>query len=239
MSAEPRGPSTGLVQVIVLLVDRGSPAPEPDGIAAVALASVLARAADPFNPAWERWLSGPVTKSVRRADARTYAKTASAHPEAIEATHGRAAAMALPPLSMDVLPKTLARLQVSGTQLPAGTAEPVSGGMPAIVLNQDLEMSTGKAAAQAAHALFAWVLELGPERSADWLQTGQELSVRWSGEAELLACAAAAGSGPLIRDAGHTEIAPGSATALVAVPFEADAHRWPRRRRWWQLIGRS
>ncbi len=217
MSTEPRAPSTGLVQVIVLLVDRESPAPEPDGIAAVALASVLACAADPSNPAWERWLSGPDTKSVRRADAKNYAKTATAHPEAIEATHGRAAAMALPPLPMDALPKALARLQVSGTELPAGTTEPVAAGLPVIVLNQDLEMSTGKAAAQAAHALFAWVLELGPERRTDWIRAGHDVSVTWMREVELLASAATAGAGPLIRDAGHTEIAPGSATAHVAV----------------------
>ncbi|MDN5887909.1 MAG: hypothetical protein L0H61_12925, partial [Micrococcaceae bacterium] len=65
MSEETPGSSAALVQVIVLLVDRESPAPEPDGLAAVALASVMARARDPSNPAWERWLSGPVGKSVR------------------------------------------------------------------------------------------------------------------------------------------------------------------------------
>lgn len=216
---EPRPTPTGWVQVMVLLVDRDRPAPESDGIAAVALASVLAYAADPSHPDWQRWLSGPVTKSVRRADAKTYAKTAQAHPEAIEATQGRGRALALPPLPMDGLPKTLARLQVSGTQLSAGAAEPAADGLPMIVLNQDLGMSTGKAAAQAAHALFAWVLELElePQRGAAWLRAGPQVGISWRGEAELLAGTVLPGAGPLIRDAGHTEIAPESATAYVAV----------------------
>lgn len=209
--------NTGLVQVIVLLVDREDPAPEPDGIAAAALASVLACAADPSNPDWETWLSGPVTKSVRRADAKTYTKTATAHPEAIEATHGDARAMALPPLPMDALPRTLARLQVSGTELPPGAGAPVAADVPRILINRDLDMSTGKAAAQAAHALFAWVLELGPGRSAVWLRDVHDVRVGWVGEADLLDGAGAPGAGPLIHDAGHTEIAPGSATAFVAM----------------------
>ncbi|MDN5906139.1 MAG: hypothetical protein L0H86_11020 [Micrococcaceae bacterium] len=236
MSEETPGSSAALVQVIVLLVDRESPAPEPDGLAAVALASVMARARDPSNPAWERWLSGPVGKSVRRADAKNYAKTAAAHPEAVEATHGRGRAMALPPLPMDALPRTLARLQVSGTRLPAGPEDPVTGDRPRIVLNRDLGMSTGKAAAQAAHALFAWVMELGPEPSVEWFRAGPQVCVGWQGEVELLAGAAAVGAGPLIHDAGHTEIAPGSVTALVVAPVPAGT---PRRRRWWQLTGRK
>ena len=217
MNTEPRPTPTGWVQVLVLLVDRDRPAPEPDGIAAVALASVLAYAADPSHPDWQRWLSGPVTKSVRRADAKMYAKTSHAHPEAVEATQGRGRALALPPLPMDDLPKTLARLQVSGTQLPAEMGKPAADGLTMIVLNQDLGMSTGKAAAQAAHSLFAWVVELEPQRGAGWLQAGPGLCISWREEAEFLAGAALPGAGPLIRDAGRTEIAPGSATAYVAV----------------------
>ena len=148
-------PTGELVQPIILLVDREDPCPEDEGIAVAALASVNALLANPRHPYWRPWAQGAFAKSVRRADAKMFAKVASEFPCHAMAQIGTARAMGFAPMQADSLPKRLAKLQVSGTTLPAGGhMEPT---MVRIALNDSLGMSTGKAAAQAAHALFAWV----------------------------------------------------------------------------------
>lgn len=83
-------------------------------------------------------------------------------------------------------------------------------------LNPELEMSAGKAMAQAGHAAqLAWWELTGAERTA-WQDSGFRLAVRTAPRerwAEL------SGSGlPVVRDAGFTEIAPGSATVVADHP---------------------
>lgn len=214
-------PSTELVQQIVLLVDRGDPAPEPEGIAAAALASVGAFAAHPAAEEWRTWSEESFAKVVRRADAGTFAKVHAAYPDHVLATSGAGRAVAFVPMPSGQVPKKIAKLQVSGTELPR-TAEArsaprellVESGL-AIVLNDSLGMSTGKAAAQAAHALFAWVLEAAPARLEAWLRSGRPVGVRRLPVAAFRRAVDAGGAGPLIHDAGRTEIEPGSATACV------------------------
>nr|WP_256127950.1 peptidyl-tRNA hydrolase [Arthrobacter sp. SDTb3-6] len=142
-----------------------------------------------------------------------FAKVLAAFPDHALAVVGRARAAGLPPLPAEALPKLLAKLQVSGTQLPAG--EPLALQPLAIVLNGSLDMSTGKAAAQAAHALFAWVLEAKPAAVEAWVADGCPLSVRELPAKEFRK-GARKSAGPVIQDAGRTEIEPGSATAYVA-----------------------
>ncbi|MGA7204045.1 MAG: aminoacyl-tRNA hydrolase [Specibacter sp.] len=205
-----------LVQPIVLLVDREEPAPEGSGIAAAALASVQAFMRDPENPDWQSWAAGAFAKSVRRADAKTFAKVLAAFPDHVLATVGEASAAGLPPMPADELPKLLAKLQVSGTQLPAGDAmepQPLT-----IVLNDALGMSTGKASAQAAHALFAWLLEAGEAAVAQWADAGFPVGVVAAGAKEFRKGRRKA-AGPVIQDAGRTEIEPGSTTAYVVTNF--------------------
>ncbi|MHA7209551.1 peptidyl-tRNA hydrolase [Arthrobacter sp. MDT1-65] len=215
------------VQPIVLLVDRNDPAPEADGICSAAIASVSAYASDLLTPcgdttSWEAWLDGRFTKSVRRADVKAYSKVVSElHNEATEAVVGRARALAFRPAPYEQYPKTLARLQVSGTHLPQvpGTRRASDGTAPnpVIVLNADLEMTTGKAAAQASHALFAWFLTLDEDTQRAWSDklTG---TVLFLDAEDFTAFPAKAVPDSIIVDAGLTEIAPSSTTAYVMVP---------------------
>lgn len=215
-STEPEYPlPTGeLVQPIILLVDREDPCAEDQGIAAAALASVGALIANPRHPYWKPWAQGAFAKSVRRADAKMFAKVAGEFPDHALAEIGDAKALGFAPMQADSLPKRLAKLQVSGTTLPAGgTGEPTS---VRIALNDSLGMSTGKAAAQAAHALFAWVLEGEPRDVDTWRGDGCGLSVERLDDAEFRRQAGEANS-PVIHDAGRTEIEPGSATAFVKI----------------------
>lgn len=201
-----------LVQPIILLVDREEPADEGHGIAAAALASVQAYLRDPENPDWGVWADGAFAKSVRRADAKMFAKVLAAFPEHVLATVGPASAAGLPPMPADALPKLLAKLQVSGTQLPPG--EPMAAQPLSIVLNDALGMSTGKAAAQAAHALFAWLLDAGDPAVDAWAAAGFPVGVVYAGSREFRKGRRKA-AGPVIQDAGRTEIEPGSTTAYV------------------------
>ncbi len=204
--------SEELIQPIILLVDREEPAGEAHGIAAAALASVQAFLHDPENPDWRDWASAAFGKTVRRADAKMFAKVLAAFPDHVLATVGEATAASLPPMPAAALPKLLAKLQVSGTQLPDG--EPLPPAALTIVLNASLKMSTGKAAAQAAHALFAWALESKRAVVEAWAADGFPLDVQQIPAKEFRK-GARKSAGPVIQDAGRTEIEPGSSTAYV------------------------
>jgi peptidyl-tRNA hydrolase len=207
-------PTCELVQPIILLVDREEPCPEDEGIAVAALASVSALLANPRHPYWRPWAQGAFAKSVRRADAKMFAKVAGEFPAHVMAEVGSARAMGFAPMQADSLPKRLAKLQVSGTTLPPG--EPMDSTTVRIALNDSRGMSTGTAAAQAAHALFAWVLEGNPEELDAWRDSGCPLSIQRL-DAKAFRKNARAAGGPVIHDAGRTEITPGSATAFVSV----------------------
>ena len=205
------------VQPIVLLLDKGDPAAHLDAVAAAAAASVGAYAGRTDDTAWENWVHGRFTKTVRRAGPAVFAKLAAEAPSGIIAV-GKARAVAFEPVAYEAMPKVLRGLQVSGTQLPDDAPAPAVPGAPVVVVNADLEMSTGKAGAQAAHALLAWYLTLSAQERAAWTEHGGRVSVRPAGDGEFARLAAAAGAGPLIVDAGLTEIAPDTATAFVAAP---------------------
>lgn len=201
-----------LVQAIILFVDRDSPTDQDSGIAVAALASTQAFLDDPENPSWALWAAGAFAKSVRRADAKMFAKVLANFPDHTLAELGTAKAAAFAPMPADDLPKLLAKLQVSGTTLPEG--EPLLAQPLSIVMNRSLGMSTGKAAAQAAHALFAWVIEAGTQQLQAWADADFPVGVQWKDSKEFRKGQRKA-SGPVIQDAGRTEIEPGSTTAYV------------------------
>jgi peptidyl-tRNA hydrolase len=207
------------VQPIVLLVDKADPAAELDAIRAVAVASVSMYARDldddgnGAGAAWREWLSGSFAKSVRRADRKTFEKIiGEATPsESMITKFGRAEAIAFRPMVAVALPKSLSRLQVAGTQLPAGATEGGASDGPVVYLNSKLDMSTGKAAAQAAHALFQWFLNTDSAIAAHDIDCDVQLvaSARFTEMLDGLE------KSSFITDAGRTEIEPGSVTAFA------------------------
>ncbi|QLD90190.1 peptidyl-tRNA hydrolase [Natronomonas salina] len=93
----------------------------------------------------------------------------------------------------------------------------------AIVARTDIGMGQGKLAAQVAHASLQAYENAGSSAQNDWKSGGQKKVVlKGSGEKELqrLADEARREGLPyaLIRDAGHTQLEPGTVTALAVGP---------------------
>ncbi|MET4146196.1 peptidyl-tRNA hydrolase [Arthrobacter sp. UYCo732] len=126
--------------------------------------------------------------------------------------------MAFRPTTYGAMSRHLAKLQVSGTDLPQrATDHPIVApeGSPVLMLNAGLGMSTGKQAAQAGHALFAWFLSLDTAERRAWYEAGCPFRIELVQQEAFNDYAAGVPEDLLIVDAGRTEIDPGSATAFV------------------------
>ncbi len=97
-----------------------------------------------------------------------------------------------------------------------------------IVARKDLKMSSGKLSAQVAHASlmsYERVKSKNPEIASAWKSEGQmKVVLKVGSEEELLDCynkAKAVGIPcELVRDAGHTQVEPGSLTCFGAGPWK-------------------
>ena len=101
----------------------------------------------------------------------------------------------------------------------------------AIVARTDLGMGQGKLAAQVAHGALSAYEDADERTRRAWKGEGQKKVVlKGSGESELFELADAAERAGLphaiVRDAGHTQLDPGTVTALAVGPGDdADVDR--------------
>lgn len=209
-----------------ILVDKNGTHEGTVAAAAHAAAQAYVEATPETMPAFDAWLAGPFTKTVRRAPAAWLDRARDEH-GGTGIVYGGSAAVALPPMRMTELPKIVAKAQVAGTDFertrpPLPTAPPV-GLAEIAVLNT---LTTGKAAAQAAHALVAWVLddrrpEAGKGRlvpshvSLTMLADPAGLRVRFVPAHELRSLEVPANVA--IRDNGLTEVDPHTLTAVAVL----------------------
>jgi len=132
-------------------------------------------------------------------------------------TDSTAEVRVFPPVPLDGWPKELARLQVSGTDLddPAEPG-PVPEGAAVLWLNPELDMSAGKTMAQTGHGaqLLWWRLSDADRKT--WREAGFPLAVRTAAPSHWARLTTS--DLPLVRDAGFTEIAPGSCTVVSEFP---------------------
>lgn len=161
------------------------------------------------------WQDARIRKVVRRARGAEWRK-ACALP-GITVTGERAEVRVYPPVPLDGWPKELAKLQVSGTDLE--DAEPPAApdlDGPVLWMSPETAMSAGKAMAQAGHgAQLAW-WELSETERKAWREAGFPLSVA-TPDARHWRELTASGL-PVVRDAGFTEVAPGSCTVVADHP---------------------
>ncbi|GGM11981.1 peptidyl-tRNA hydrolase [Streptomyces fumigatiscleroticus] len=206
---------------LVVRIERAAPPTRTDALQTAARAVLLMLADDRStgDGAWAQavrdWQDARIRKVVRRARGAEW-RRAEALP-GITVTGRTAEVRVFPPVPLDGWPKDLARLQVSGTELddpgPPAEADP---SQPVLWMNPALGMSAGKAMAQAGHgAQLAWWELSGEERDA-WRDAGFPLAVRTAEPARWQELVTS--SLPLVRDAGFTEIAPGSCTVVADHP---------------------
>lgn len=198
-----------LVQAIAIEKNAGS---HEDVVRAVALASVLAWILTPEDPRWKAWLAGRFTKSVRRGTAGQIA-AAQEDAKAIVGC-GEAVAYGFIPSTYEDMSKPLSKMQVSGSEFERSGQWIVESEGPAVWINSDIEMSTGKTAAQAAHGLFAWVLRLSDEERDHWVENGTPVTFLEVPAKEIKALAKLESAVPIV-DAGFTEIDPGTMTVVA------------------------
>lgn len=186
-----------------------------EAVEASAVASVLALVRDlpSIDPdgrnAWDTWLSGQFIKTVRRVKRFPEVGAYAEH------TRGGTTARAYAPVRYEHLPKSIAKAQVQGTDITPHDMPYWEGRTGQhLLLRESLALTTGKAAAQAAHALMTITVR---ERVIE----GQ-----WPAREVLEAVSAAQVSDDLlfslsdmkfnasIHDAGKTEIESGTMTAL-------------------------
>ncbi|MGW1406622.1 peptidyl-tRNA hydrolase [Streptomyces sp. NPDC002403] len=206
---------------LVVHIEKTAPPARTDALrtAARAVLVMLSDERSDGEGEWARamrdWQDARIRKVVRRARGAEWRK-ASALP-GITVTGESAEVRVFPPVPLDGWPKELAKLQVSGTDLddPEPPAAPGPSG-PVLWLNPELDMSAGKAMAQAGHgAQLAW-WELSETERKAWREAGFPLSVA-TAEADRWRELTVSGL-PVVRDAGFTEIAPGSCTVVADHP---------------------
>ncbi|WP_062648657.1 peptidyl-tRNA hydrolase [Streptomyces maremycinicus] len=206
---------------LVVRIERADPPARTDALetAARAVLTLLADERALGDGEWAAavrdWQDARIRKVVRRARGAEW-RRAEALP-GITVTGKAAEVRVFPPVPLDGWPKELAKLQVSGTDLddpePPADLDPTAA---VIWQNPEVGMSAGKAMAQAGHgAQLAW-WELSDEERTAWREAGFPLAVR---TAEPRRWRELTRSGlPLVRDAGFTEIAPGSCTVVADHP---------------------
>ncbi len=217
---------------LVVRMERDAPPGRTDALetAARAVLTFLADERATDDGEWARarheWEDARIRKVVRRARGAEWRRAETL--PGITVCGRQAQVRVFPPVPLDGWPKDLVRLQVSGTELtdpdepddPETAADArdgaADGDLPVLWLNPDVAMSAGKAMAQTGHAAqLAWWELSDAERTA-WRESGFALAVR-TARADRWARLTASGL-PLVRDAGFTEVAPGSSTVVAEHP---------------------
>ncbi|GGF27282.1 aminoacyl-tRNA hydrolase [Williamsia phyllosphaerae] len=251
--ADPADPSQVLAMPVVLHIEKNDPPPRRALLEAAARAAVLlclderadAAVPDETDPGtadrdiagpdadqstpgpWHdgvaTWCDARIRKISRRARGAHW--SAAQEVPGLTVDTGDAQARAIVPGPVGDLDKRIARLQIGGTDVDGDLgAVPMSTDELILWINPTLDMTVGKLAAQVGHASM---LAAGLFDTADaqrWWRDGCPLRVavatvaRWSDLLRREPDSVAA-----VRDAGFTEVAPGSVTVIAERTLGSDA----------------
>lgn len=161
-----------------------------------------------WREALDQWYSHRIRKVARRARNKAW--------DDVQALPGVTvgAVRAFVPSAVSEVPHEIAKLQIKGTELEPGEELPIVDGVPLIALDASLGMSAGKAAAQVGHASMLLAAARDTAWAYHWAESGYPLNVRELPSAEFAALVVRPGA-VAVRDAGFTEVAPGSTTAVA------------------------
>jgi peptidyl-tRNA hydrolase len=201
---------------VILRLERPPAARTPvlEAAARAALAVCLDPRAAPdgeWHDAVATWVAARIRKIARRARGAHWAAVQELPGVTVEV--GGAQARALLPGPVDDVPRVVARLQIGGTDLPDDAPGPPPPGVPVIWVNGALQLTVGKAAAQVGHASML-------DAAARGVVEVPPYAVRTAGRARWAQLCAAVehGAAVAVRDAGFTEVAPGTITAITVPP---------------------
>ena len=157
-----------LVQVIAVKADN-----HIDTIKTVAIASALTLATTDPSEKLEKWLDTDYRKTVRKVSKISQLDKIKELPYATNFRKDSGNVYTFDLMTYGEMPKELRKLQVSGLdykdkKLPK-KSKVNKDFIPVIILNTDIKATTGKMAAQAAHALCKWVLETDPAIVSKWI----------------------------------------------------------------------
>lgn len=212
---------------VILNLDKASPpgrTPLLEAAASAALAVCLDERAQPVGEWYEPvrdWVSGHIRKVSRRARGAHW--LAAQEFPGVTVTVDGAQARALVPGRVVDLPKEIARLQISGSDLPPDEPPAAPPEMPLLLLNPEVSMTVGKAAAQVGHGTMILASLLGTDELEAWASLGYACAVRRPTVAQWKqlhpgddpAGAWRARRVVAVRDAGFTEVDPGTVTVLA------------------------
>ncbi len=217
---------------VILNIERNDPpsrTPLLEAAAAAAVAVCLDPRTEPdgeWHTEVQSWIDGRIRKVSRRAR--------GAHWEAVQALPGitvtvdGASARALVPGRVVEAPKEVTRLQISGSELPEDDPGDPPVGVPVLWLNPKVPMTAGKAAAQVGHASMLLAAALKADGREDYLEAWKDFRCAVRTPPLRTWANLHPGDDPLnawrrrrvvaVRDAGFTEVAPGTVTVLAQLP---------------------
>ena len=216
---------------VVLRIERAEP-PARTALLEAAATAALAVCLDPRAQPGGEWhdeIAAWITARIRKVSRRAR----GAHWQAVQDLPGVTVAVggaevrALVPGRVVDAPKELSRLQISGSDLPFDDPGPPPADTPVLWLNPAVPMSAGKAAAQVGHATMLLAAALHADRAAadlaDWIAHGLTCAVRVPSAERWRALHPGDDPGHAwrdrrvvaVRDAGFTEVAPGTVTVLA------------------------
>ncbi|MEU8622172.1 peptidyl-tRNA hydrolase [Streptomyces sp. NPDC048623] len=221
---DPRDEKPQFVLPLVVRIERDAPPARTDALetSARAVLAILSDERSVGDGEWARaiedWQDARIRKVVRRARGAEWRRAEALPGLTVTSAQGTEVRV-FPPVPLDGWPKDLARLQVSGTDL-EDPAEP--GPVPAdaavLWLNPELGMSAGKTMAQTGHGAQLLWWRLSDADRETWRAAGFPLVVRTADPAHWRLLTSAPAGLPVVRDAGFTEIAPGSYTVASEYP---------------------
>lgn len=219
---------------LVLRIERDATPPRSALLEAAASAAVAvclderSQPGGPWYPEVAPWVAGRIRKIARRARGTHWTAVTELPGSTVE--RRGAQVRALLPWLVDDTPKAVTRLQVGGTDVAADDTGPAPEGIPMLWLAPEPVMTVGKAAAQVGHAtMLLAALLTGDGRAAEldrWAADGYRCAVRIASVHRWAALAprdrpdrAWRERGVLaVRDAGFTEVAPGTVTVAAQWP---------------------
>jgi peptidyl-tRNA hydrolase len=212
---------------VVLRLERADPpgrTPLLEAAASAALAVCLDERSYPGGEWYEQvheWVSGHIRKVARRARGAHW-HAAQEFPGVTVEVDGAEVRALVPGRVVDT-PKEIARLQISGSELPPDEPGPPPDDLPLLLLNPGVSMTVGKAAAQVGHATMILASLLSDAEIGAWAERGYRCAVRTPSVARWKE--SHPGDDPAgawrdrrvvaVRDAGFTEVDPGTVTVLA------------------------